>query len=62
MGAAMGFAPQQVDQMGWWQFFAAVDGYVEANSSGEGLSQKEADEIWLWMGERPDKVVKARLN
>lgn len=47
----MGFTPQQVDQMSMWQYLAAVEGYVKANSvdDANGLSSREADELWEWM-------------
>jgi hypothetical protein len=53
-GAAMGFTPQQVDQMTVWQFFAAVDGFVKANggAADSTLSETEKDEIWDWMQAR----------
>ena len=36
--------------MSVWQFMAAIDGYVEANSSDDGsLGGREADELWEWM-------------
>jgi hypothetical protein len=42
----MGYTPQQVGEMSLWQFVAAVEGYAKANSSDEGLSAKEADDLW----------------
>jgi hypothetical protein len=47
----MGFSPAEVDRMSVWQFMAALDGYIEANSSDEdkSLSGQEADEIWEWL-------------
>lgn len=52
-GAAMGFTPQQVDQMSMWQFMAAADGYSKANSPDTGaLSAKEADELWEWLEDK----------
>lgn len=47
----MGFTPQQVDQMSMWQYLAAVEGYVKANSAedSKGLSSREADDLWEWM-------------
>lgn len=51
-GAALGFTPQEVRRMSMWQFMAAVDGYVKANSTDDGgLSQKEKDELWEWVSE-----------
>lgn len=40
--------------MSMWQFMAAVDGYVKANSSEDqkGLSAKEKDDLWAWVSER----------
>jgi len=46
----MGFTPQQINDMSMWQYLAAVDGYVKANSSDDGaLSDKERDELWDWI-------------
>jgi len=46
----IGFTPQQVNGMSVWQFMAAVDGYVQANTEGDGsLNGREADELWEWM-------------
>ncbi len=46
----MGFTPQQVNLMSMWQFMAAVDGYVEANTADDGsLTTKEIDELWDWL-------------
>lgn len=36
--------------MSVWQYLAAVDGYVKANSTDKGLSQSEIDDIWGWLG------------
>jgi hypothetical protein len=53
MGAAMGFTPQQVDEMSAWQFMAALDGYIKANSpEKDGLSSKETDELWEWLKDK----------
>jgi hypothetical protein len=46
----MGFTPQQVNEMSMWQFMAAVDGYVEANTADDrSLTTKEIDELWDWL-------------
>ena len=38
--------------MSMWQFMAAVDGYVKANSTDDGgLSQAEKEELWEWVSE-----------
>lgn len=47
----MGFTPQQVDDMSMWQFFAALNGYIAANSPKEGnkLTESEADDLFAWI-------------
>lgn len=47
----MGFTPQEVRKMSLWQFFSALNGYIEANStkSGTRLSDDEADELFDWI-------------
>lgn len=37
--------------MSMWQYMAALDGYVAANTpeSEKGLSAKEKDELWDWL-------------
>jgi hypothetical protein len=36
--------------MSMWQYLAAVDGYVKANSPDDGkLSSAEIDDVWQWM-------------
>lgn len=42
----MGFTPSQINEMSLWQFLASVEGYAKAHSSDEGLSAKEADDLW----------------
>jgi len=43
-----------------WQFTAAVEGWVKANStdedgpSGSTMSDAQADEIWKWMQDKRD--------
>ncbi|MFK4622572.1 hypothetical protein [Bradyrhizobium diazoefficiens] len=34
-GAAMGFSPDQVDHMSFWQFRACIDGFNKANGAEE---------------------------
>lgn len=36
--------------MSVWQFMAVVDGYVEANSKDDGLSEQEKDELYDILG------------
>ncbi|MBD9573582.1 MULTISPECIES: hypothetical protein [unclassified Ensifer] len=46
----MGFTPQQIRAMSMWQFMAALDGFIAANSPEDtGLTAKEADELWDWL-------------
>lgn len=47
----MGFTPQQVGQMSMWQFFAALNGFIAANTSKDGnkLSESEADDLFEWI-------------
>ena len=48
----MGFTPQEVGRMSVWQYMAALDGYIAANSAEDdkSLSSKERDELADWMG------------
>lgn len=47
----MGFTPQQVDDMSMWQFFAALNGYIEANTPKQAnkLTDAEADDLFDWI-------------
>ncbi|EJF91682.1 gene transfer agent family protein [Bartonella tamiae] len=48
-GAVIGFTPMQIDQMSIWEFNAAIEGYIAANSasdkSGTKLTAEEAEEL-----------------
>lgn len=36
--------------MTFWQFLAAVDGYMKAHATDDGkLSSSEIDDLWEWM-------------
>lgn len=37
--------------MTMWQFFAAMDGYIKANSpdDGKSLSKSEVDDVWKYL-------------
>lgn len=37
--------------MSMWQFMAAIDGYVKANTpeDNQGLSTAEKEELWEWL-------------
>lgn len=50
-GTMMGYSPQQVRAMSIWQFMAAVDGYITANTpeNERGLSDKEKDDLFAWL-------------
>ena len=58
----MGFTPQQVNAMSLWQWFAALNGYIEANTPKDGgskLTESEAEDIWNWIeqdGSGPRRV------
>ncbi|WP_165699873.1 hypothetical protein [Rhizobium sp. Leaf321] len=39
--------------MSMWQYMAAIDGYVQANTADDGkLSSSEVDDVWQWMQEK----------
>ena len=44
----MGFSPREVRKMSLWQFMAALDGYIAANSpdADKRLTAQEEDELW----------------
>lgn len=46
-GMAMGLGPRQIRDMSLWEFGAAVDGWVEANSA-EGGSEPPSEEFLAW--------------
>ena len=51
-GAAMGFAPDQVDRMSFWQFRACIDGFNKANGGEEAipaLTDAEFDALLVGM-------------
>lgn len=47
----MGFTPQQVGRMSMWQFMAAAEGFVKANSPDKAgkMTSDEKDDLWEWM-------------
>jgi hypothetical protein len=47
----MGFTPQQVNEMSMWQYFAALNGYIDANTPKEGnkLTDSQADDLFDWI-------------
>jgi hypothetical protein len=51
LGAALGYTPQEVNAMSMWQWQAALNGFVEANTPKESakLSESEADELFAWI-------------
>ena len=51
MGAAMGWTVHDVKRSSMWEFFAAWNGYVEANTPKDGakLSTEEADALFDWI-------------
>lgn len=49
----MGYSPQEIRAMSIFQYLAALDGFIKANSSDDEnvLSDKEKDELWEWLEE-----------
>ncbi len=49
----MGFTPQQINAMSMWQYFAALNGYIAANSSAESkkMTTEQAEELLDWVYE-----------
>lgn len=47
----MGWSVHDVKQASVWEFFAALQGYVEANSPKETskLTEQQADELFDWI-------------
>lgn len=45
--------------MSMWQFFAALNGFLEANSQkgGAKLSESEADDLFAWLEAANDGLV-----
>lgn len=48
--------PAQVWACSVWEFQAAVDGYIEANSSGSRATEAEMDDVWNWLLEKDGLV------
>lgn len=40
----MGFSPTEVDKMSMWEFEAALQGYIKANSTEDGTNFLTAEE------------------
>ena len=50
----MGLPPAEVDRLSLWQFLAAWNGYVAANSPSSGkLTESEAEALFDWIDEGP---------
>ncbi len=52
-------SPSEFKKCSPWEFQAAVDGWVDANTPDEGgpaLSEAEKDELWEWMQSKPEAV------
>lgn len=48
--------------MSMWQLLITLEGWAEAHAKGEnGMSQKEADDIWQWLQSKP-LPLKAKPN
>ena len=47
----MGLSVPDIKDMSIWEYMAALDGYIKANSPDNGgLSEKEKDELADWLG------------
>jgi len=44
-GAAIGFAPHQVDRCSFWQLRVCIDGYNRANSAEDNIPPPSDDEF-----------------
>ena len=50
----MGMSPEVVDRTSFWQFLAAWNGYVAANTPDNGkLTASEADALFEWIDTPP---------
>lgn len=60
----MGFTPQQVNAMSMWQFFAAMNGYVAANSPRDAgkLTEAEADDLFDWIERGMGRGVRSTMT
>lgn len=46
----MGMSPTEVDKQSLWQFSAAWNGYVQANSPSDGkLTEQQAQDLFEWI-------------
>ena len=48
---AIGFTPQELNEMSLWQSMQVIEGVRKANdpNAGKELSQAEVDDVWEWM-------------
>lgn len=48
----MGFPPSEVRRMSVWQYMAALEGYIAANTheDDKGLTKAEEDDLAAWLG------------
>lgn len=55
-------SPTEVDKQSLWQFSAAWNGYVEANSPSDGkLTEQQAQDLFEWIDRDPAPVETAAL-
>lgn len=47
----MGYSPQQVDAMSYWQFIACSDGYAKVHGTKEHVDPPSDDEFLAWADE-----------
>ncbi|MBB3523080.1 hypothetical protein [Rhizobium sp. BK456] len=49
-GAVLGFTPNDIKALSMWEFMAALEWYVKANSSDDGkMTSAEVEDVWKWM-------------
>lgn len=49
----LGFTPNDIKALSMWEFMAALEGYVKANSlDGGKMTSAEVDDVWTWMQEK----------
>ena len=53
-------SPAEFKECSPWEFQAAVDGWLDANTPDEGggyaMSDAEKDDLWEWMQSKPETM------
>ena len=63
-GAVMGWSAADVDAASIWQFWAAWNGYVNANTPKEGakLTEAQKDDLFDWLEASDEITVKRTMT